>query len=64
MNRIAHPRKTARQAAYWGAHGRTDVAEALEAELAAAERCVRCGRSLSASSSVERSIARIAREKP
>jgi hypothetical protein len=41
-----NPVKLARQAAYWRVHGRTDVAERIEADLAAAGRCRRRGRTL------------------
>jgi hypothetical protein len=54
--RLAHPGKTAAQAAYWRAHGRPDVAERLEAQLAAASRCRRCGRSLTDPASVARGV--------
>jgi hypothetical protein len=53
---LERPTKLAARARYWRLHGRTDTAEALEAELAAAGRCVRCGRTLTASASVERSL--------
>jgi hypothetical protein len=41
MTRLAHPAKLARQAAYWRLHGRPEVAERLEAQLAANKRCRR-----------------------
>lgn len=53
---VAHPSKLARQAAYWRAHGRLDVAERIEAELVAAGRCRRCGRLLTDPESVSRGI--------
>jgi hypothetical protein len=46
------PSRTARALAYWRAHGRDDVAERLEADLAAAGRCRRCGRRLLRAESV------------
>jgi hypothetical protein len=69
MSTLEHPTKLAERARYWRLHGRTANAEALEAELAAAGRCVRCGRLLTASASVERSLgpecaARITRDEP
>lgn len=51
-----NPAKLARQAAYWRARGRPEVAERLEAELAGAGRCRKCGRRLTATASVEQSI--------
>jgi hypothetical protein len=56
MTKLAKPGKLAAQAAYWRAHGRADVAERLERELAGAGRCVRCGRALSHPRSVADSI--------
>jgi hypothetical protein len=53
---LKHPAKMARQAAYWRAHGRAEVAERLEAELAGAGRCKRCGRALRDPESVADSI--------
>lgn len=50
---ITHPQKVARQADYWRRRGRLDVAERLEAELLAANRCKYCGRALSDPASVE-----------
>ncbi|HEY2304185.1 MAG TPA: DUF6011 domain-containing protein [Acidimicrobiales bacterium] len=54
--RLAHPGKLAAQAAYWRGHGRLDVAERIEADLAAAGRCRRCGRALADPESVSRGI--------
>jgi hypothetical protein len=50
------PAKVAHAAAYWRARGRDDVAELLEADLAAAGRCKRCGRALTDPLSVADSI--------
>jgi hypothetical protein len=54
--RLDHPAKLARQAAYWRTRGRADVAEALEAELAGAGRCKRCGRTLTDPASIARGL--------
>lgn len=54
--RLRHPAKLARQAAYWRAHGRLDVAERLEAELQQAGRCRRCGRTLTDPDSMARDL--------
>jgi hypothetical protein len=56
MTGPSHPAKLAHQAAYWRANGRPDVAEAIEADLAGGGRCLKCGRRLTASRSVETSI--------
>jgi hypothetical protein len=40
------PTKMARAVAWYRLHGRDDPADALEAELARAGRCRRCGRAL------------------
>ena len=53
MARVHHPGKLAAQATYWRAHHRPDVAERLEAQLADAGRCLRCGRTLTDPASVE-----------
>jgi hypothetical protein len=54
--RLSHPGKLAAVAAYWRTHGHPDTAARIEGELAADGRCVRCGRLLTATASVERSI--------
>jgi hypothetical protein len=48
--------RRARHAAYARAQGRTDLAEVLEAELAAESRCIRCGRKLTDEVSIRRTI--------
>jgi hypothetical protein len=53
---VRHPGKLAYQARYWRAHGRDDVAERLEADLVAAGRCKRCGRTLTDPASIERGV--------
>jgi hypothetical protein len=65
VSRLTHPGKLAYQAAYWRAHGHVETAERIEAELAAAGRCVRCGRTLTDPESVSRGIGRdcLAKEK-
>jgi hypothetical protein len=45
--RLEHPAKLARLAGYWRRRDRPDVAETIEADLVAAGRCRKCGRSLS-----------------
>jgi hypothetical protein len=50
------PGKMARALAYWRAHGRPDVADRLEADLAAAGRCRRCGALLRGEQSVARGV--------
>jgi hypothetical protein len=40
------PTKVAKAAAYYRRHGRHDLADRLEHQLAAAGRCVMCGREL------------------
>jgi hypothetical protein len=64
VSRLAHPAKTARQAAYWRRHGRPDIAQTLEAALAAAGRCRRCGRTLTDPVSVEAGEGPECRAKP
>lgn len=56
MTGIAHPRKTARAAAWHRAHGNAGTAESLEAELAGAGRCKRCGRPLTDPESIAAGI--------
>jgi hypothetical protein len=46
----------ARAIAYHRLHGRDDLADAFEAELALAGRCRRCGRALSDPESVRRGV--------
>ena len=56
MTGVRSPFKLARQAAWYRANGKADIAERLEAQLAAVGRCRRCGRALSDPVSVERSV--------
>jgi Family of unknown function (DUF6011) len=53
---IQHPATTARLAAYWRRNNRPDLADRLEAVLVAGGRCRRCGRRLTATTSVESGI--------
>src|SRR5262245_57970846 len=56
MTRLEHPGKRAKTARYYRARGRADVAETIEAELAAAGRCKRCGRILTDPQSLARGV--------
>ena len=56
MTAPEHPAKLALQARYWRLAGHTDTAERIEAELVAAGRCRRCGRTLTDPDSVSRGI--------
>ena len=56
MTTLEHPTKLAERARYWRLHGRTDTAEALEAELVAAGRCRICGRILTDPESIAAGI--------
>jgi Family of unknown function (DUF6011) len=53
---LANPVKGARIARWYRANGRTELAEAIEQELAATGRCRICGRPLSDPVSVERGV--------
>jgi hypothetical protein len=61
--RISHPRKLAARAAWHRRFGSTATAEALEADLAAAGRCRRCGRTLTDPESVAAGLGRDCRRK-
>lgn len=51
-----HPHKIARQAAFRRSQGNVDAAERLEAQLADAGCCRRCGRTLTDPLSVARGV--------
>jgi hypothetical protein len=55
---VRSPYKTARAAAWYRLHGKPEQAERLEAQLAAAGRCRRCGRTLTDPESVSRGTGR------
>jgi hypothetical protein len=53
---MKYPGKVARAAAWYRANDKPEHAERLEAELAGADRCRRCGRALTDPESVSRGV--------
>lgn len=56
MTGIRNPGRVARQAGYYREHGKADIADMLESQLAGAGRCIRCGRALTDSTSLQRGV--------